>query len=66
MAEITVKEKLASQGSLTTQFAVGKDLRTGKIIAEEYGKQLRGQMSLDEEMEVDKETGEVVDFRKVK
>lgn len=68
MAGITVKEKLASQGALTTQFAVGKDLRTGRVVAEEYGGgQLRGQVSLDdEEMEVDNETGEVVDFRKAK
>lgn len=68
MAGITVKEKLASQGALTTQFAVGKDLRTGRVVAEEYGGgQLRGQMSLDDkEMEIDNETGEVVDFRKAK
>ena len=62
--EITVKEKLASQSALIAQFSVGKDLRTGEIMVEEYGKQLKGQI------EVDAETGEimdrkgVVDFRK--
>lgn len=72
MADIKVTEKLASQGALTTQFAVGKDLKTGKIIAEEYGNQLRGQTEMDVNVNavaVDAETGEVVgnvvDFRKV-
>lgn len=72
MADIKVTEKLASQGVLTTQFAVGKDLKTGKIIAEEYGNQLRGQTEMDVNVNavaVDTETGEVVgnvvDFRKV-
>ena len=29
VASVKVTEKLASQGELTTQFAMGKDLRTG-------------------------------------
>ena len=73
VASVTVTEKLASQGELTTQFAMGKDLRTGEVIAEEYGNQLKGQMALDTKTaNVDMETGEVleeetvVDFRKVK
>ena len=73
VASVKVTEKLASQGELTTQFAMGKDLRTGEVIAEEYGNQLKGQMALDTKTEnVDMETGEVleeetvVDFRKVK
>lgn len=74
--DVAVKEKLASQGKLTTRFSVAKDLRTGKVIAEEYGKQLRGQMSMadveeEEDLSIDPETGEVlednniVDFRKI-
>lgn len=74
VASVKVTEKLASQGELTTQFAMGKDLRTGEVIAEEYGNnQLKGQMALDTNVaKVDMETGEVleeetvVDFRKVK
>lgn len=72
MASVKVSEKLASQGELTTQFAVGKDLRTGNIIAEEYGNQIRGQLKIDAApvQVVDMETGEikeaVVDFKKVK
>ncbi len=52
-------------------FYIGKDLRTGELYAEEYGKQVRGQMSLDdyqtadepatEEKTVDEETGEILD-----
>ncbi len=71
VASLKVTEKLASQGELVTQFATGKDLRTGEVIAEEYGNnQLKGQMMLDAS-QVDPETGEIaeetiVDFRKVK
>lgn len=67
LCDIAVKEKLAMQGGLTTQFAMGKDLTTGEIVAEEYGKQLKGQLSMDdikafENMaKVDLETGEVVE-----
>lgn len=67
LCDIAVKEKLAMQGGLTTQFAMGKDLTTGEIVAEEYGKQLKGQLSTDdikafENMaKVDLETGEVVE-----
>lgn len=71
--DISVTEKLASQAKLITNFAVGKDLRTGEAFAEEYGKsQLRGQMQMDTAPQVDIDTGEVledetvVDFRKVK
>ena len=73
IASVKVTEKLASQGELITQFAMGKDLQTGEVIAEEYGNQLKGQMALDTSVaKVDMETGEVleeenvVDFRKVK
>lgn len=66
---ISVKETLAPQGAIETSFSIGKDLETGEIIVEEYGKQIKGQMSfLDKEQKqvvmgsdlVDKETGEVV------
>lgn len=81
VTEIAVKEKLAPQGKLTTRFGVGKDLCTGQIFAEEYGNQLKGQMAIntselssdDESQEVkaentvvDTQTGEIIDFRKVK
>ena len=68
-AHISVSETLAPQGAIETSFSIGKDLETDEIIVEEYGKQIKGQMSfLDKEQKqvvmgsdlVDKETGEVV------
>lgn len=80
-ADIDVTEKLAPQTGLRTHFAIGKDLKTGKVVAEEYGKQVKGQLKFNcvapavgvGEIPVDPETGEVlerednsvVDFRKV-
>lgn len=65
---VQVAEKLAPQTPMETSFAIGKNLKTGEIYAEEYGKQLKGQVTLDDipatttvdGMEVDTETGEVV------
>lgn len=75
---VQVVSKLAPVSPLETRMAIGKDLRTGEVYAEEYGKQIRGQMSLsDYENQaetvigndvVDTDTGEVVgkvtDFRR--
>lgn len=72
---ILVAEKLAPQAPMETSFSIGTDLRTGELYATEYGKQCRGQLSMDDvkqpEPVVDHETGEilqekadnVVDFR---
>ena len=59
---VSVKEKLAAQSPMQTAFVVGKNLKTGEMYAEEYGrhKHVKGQMSVDE-MDVDPETGEVRD-----
>lgn len=76
--DIQVSSKLAPVSPIETRMAIGKDLRTGEVYAEEYGKQIRGQMSLsDYENQaetvigndvVDTDTGEVVgkvtDFRR--
>lgn len=74
---ILVSEKLAPQSPMETCFAIGTDLKTGNVYAVEYGKQVRGQVSMDEVIapseKVDQETGEimsehpgnVVDLRKV-
>lgn len=76
--DVAVVEKLAPQAPMTTSFSIGKDLRTGETYAEEYGKQIKGQMTIDDfEPEkiidgqvVDTDTGEVVgtvvDFRAAK
>jgi len=74
--EVDVSEKLAPQTGMQTHFAIGKDLKTGEMYAEEYGNQIKGQMSFSDvepqktlEPEtnhvmvgdvVDAETGEIV------
>ena len=67
---VQVSEKLAPQAPMETSFAIGKDLKTGELYAEEYGKQIRGQMSIDDYpaeqpqvidgKKVDTQTGEIV------
>lgn len=59
---VSVKEKLAAQAPLQTAFVVGKNLKTGEMYAEEYGRHnhLNGQTAF-EDMEVDPETGEVLE-----
>ena len=59
---VSVKEKLAAQAPMQTAFVIGKDLKSGKMYAEEYGrhKPLKGQMSVDD-MNVDPDTGEVLE-----
>jgi hypothetical protein len=59
---VSVKEKLAAQAPMQTAFVVGKNLKTGEMFAEEYGKhkQLKGQTALGE-LGVDPETGEVLE-----
>lgn len=61
---ISVKTKTASPVPVETSVAMGKNLKTGSIEVQEYGKQIKGQMSFretEEEMErvVDKSTGEI-------
>lgn len=54
-----------------TKFALGKNLETGEVVAEEYGPGIRGQISLDEYQKeqvdgktVDMETGEIIEDSK--
>lgn len=74
---VSVKEKLAAQAPMNTAFMVGKNLKTGEIYAEEYGRHnhLKGQTTFND-INVNPDTGEVmeekqpvnveiVDFRKV-
>lgn len=81
-ANVSVVPKLAPVKPVSTRMTIGKDLETGKVFAEEYGSQCRGQMNLDDyqnqrdqvvdEKTVDPETGEiregsrVIDFRETK
>lgn len=66
--DVSVETKLAPPSPIQTMMAIGKDLETGETYAQEYGKQIRGQMSLELDPPVrkigrdlvDTETGEVV------
>lgn len=59
---VSVKEKLAAQAPMQTAFMVGKNLKTGEMYAEEYGRhnRLKGQTTFDD-LNVDPETGEVLE-----
>lgn len=74
--DISVTTKLAPVKPMVTRMAIGKDLRTGKVYAQEYGGQMRGQMSFEPSKEnpqelmidgktVDQETGEIKESAKV-
>lgn len=58
---VDVLEKLAPQAGMKTSFAIGKDLKTGELFAEEYGKQIKGQMSINDYAPVQVLDGAVVD-----
>lgn len=67
--EVSVDTKLAPVSPVVTRMAIGKDLRTGETYAQEYGKQIKGQMCLGLGQQgtvqigddtVDKETGEII------
>lgn len=55
--DVLVAEKLAAQSATRTAFAVGKNLKTGEMYANEYG---RNQMSIND-LGIDYETGEVLE-----
>lgn len=44
--QMSVEKKTAAVKPIETKFAVGKDLRDGRIYMEEYGPQIKGQMSI--------------------
>lgn len=66
--DIDVTEKLAPQTGMRTNFSTAKDLHTGEVYAEEYGRQVKGQVVMRDcqpekacgEIPYDPETGEVI------
>lgn len=57
---VQISEKLAPPSPMETAFAIGTDLKTGKVYAEEYGKHQMSFYDLEPKIIVDKETGEVL------
>lgn len=43
-----VETKLVPQTPIRTNFMIGKDIRTGELYLQEYGKCIRGQVSMEE------------------
>lgn len=66
--QISVSKKEAPVKPVETKFSIGKDLRDGSVYMEEYGPQVKGQMSLDDYQReqvigddvVDTDTGEII------
>lgn len=67
--EVSVVPKLAAVKSIGTRMAIGKNIKTGELYAEEYGNQVRGQLSMSDLEETENEDSEkesgnkVVDLR---
>lgn len=67
--DVSVVPKLAAVKSIGTRMAIGKNIKTGELYAEEYGNQVRGQLSMSDLEEVESEDSEkesgnkVVDLR---
>ena len=67
--EVSVVTKLAAVKSIGTRMAIGKNIKTGELYAEEYENQVRGQLSMDDMEEPENEDFEkesnnkVVDLR---
>lgn len=45
--DLSVDTKLAPVSPVRTRMSIGRDLRDGEVYAEEYGRQIKGQMSLE-------------------
>lgn len=67
---IAVSTKLAPVKPVKTSFSFGRDLNTGEIFVEEYGSQIRGQMSINDIQTKEDSSSEadntVIDYRTVK
>lgn len=58
---VLVDTRLTPEGGITTNYATGKDLKTGKAYAQEYKTVDARQIDLDEQLNVDPGTGEILD-----
>ena len=73
VVDISVETKLAAASPVRTMMAIGRNLENGEVYAEEYGKQIKGQMSLNLDQSsaknvqqtggdtVDAQTGEIIE-----
>ncbi len=60
-----VQSKLAKSKSFETNFGIGRDLKTDKYLAKEYGMQIPGQLGLEDVVpQEEKEQEKVTEFNK--
>ena len=57
---MVVEKKLAHSSPIVTRMSIGTDLDTGEVYAEEYGKQVKGQMSINDWNAVQEKAGKAV------
>lgn len=71
--DLSVETKLAPVSPVRTRMSIGRDLRDGETYAEEYGRQIKGQLSLELDQRAsetvtavgaEKAENKVVDLRK--
>ena len=58
--DVVVEKKLAHSSPIVTRMSIGTDLDTGEVYAEEYGQQVKGQMSLNDWNAVQEKAGKAV------
>ncbi|WP_270289503.1 hypothetical protein [Enterocloster citroniae] len=58
--DVVVEKKLAHSSPIVTRMSIGTDLDTGEVYAEEYGKQVKGQMSINDWNAVQEKAGKAV------
>lgn len=63
--DISVNSKLAGVISAKTNFAIGKDLNSGEVLIQEYGKQIPGQMTFTDISPEELKTESQADSKKV-
>lgn len=63
--DISVNSKLSGVISAKTNFAMGKDLNTGEVQIQEYGKQIPGQMAFMDIYQTEQHTESQADGKKI-
>lgn len=63
--EVETKTKLAPTLPVSTKMLIGRDIKTGKVMAKEWDNQIKGQVAAEEVIEPSKSEG-LVNLREVK
>lgn len=63
--EVETKTSLAPTMPVSTKMLIGRDIKTGKVVAKEWDNQIKGQVAAEEVIEPSKSEG-IVNLREVK